>query len=564
MIQRCGGISCPPGTCDHTDDPADATVHRSAAPAPASGGTTGVPASVQRVLDTVGTPLDASTRDRMEARFGHDFGHVRVHTDDEAARSARSIQAHAYTFGSHIVMGAGRFQPHTRVGSDLLAHELTHVVQQADASGARRPTSISDPSDSAEQEAEVLAREPVHTVQHGGRSPGEDPSRVSDPSDPRKHKAEPVAWAAMSHTPETGGGVILPPAGPTVQRSCGAAEIGSVAGCAERGGDIADFGSTSEDVFLFVRDCDEMAAGESARFTSYAARIGPDDEVTIDGFASQEGPAEYNLDLACARARAVADLLSTVGANPASIRLYSHGATPGDRPTHRSVVITVAPGLRSRLPTATIFHPGVMHDHKPSGRWADVQANPNNAGDDFFMDFFINRACKNLSPREVIGAAIQGKFGDKPIALEHLNWYLFNGGGVDFDENANLEKLLRTESVVQRYVRAHISGRSSGTVAFSFPLDQQEYDSQDLRFAFGRIDRLDFEVDLSAGSVRAWFMDRYEWHPVYPFYSHFPDDQVRPTNCVHAAAVELKSSSARDYWMKGEVTVPLTVFRSAP
>jgi uncharacterized protein DUF4157 len=112
LIQRCGGIDCPPGTCNHTDDPADAAVHRSSDSAETVGGD-GVPASALRVLSTAGTPLDAPTRADMEARLGHAFGRVRVHTDAEAARSAKAIRAHAYTFGSHIVMGAGRFQPHT-------------------------------------------------------------------------------------------------------------------------------------------------------------------------------------------------------------------------------------------------------------------------------------------------------------------------------------------------------------------------------------------------------------------------------------------------------------------
>ena len=154
LIQRCGGISCPPGTCNHTDDPADATVQRSVDASAAVGGS-GVPASVLRVLDSVGTPLDAPTRASMEARLGHDFGHVRVHTDAEAARSAKSIRAQAYTFGSHVVMGEGRFQPHTPVGVRLLAHELTHVVQQAGASAPAR--SVSDPDDPSEREAERTA-----------------------------------------------------------------------------------------------------------------------------------------------------------------------------------------------------------------------------------------------------------------------------------------------------------------------------------------------------------------------------------------------------------------------
>jgi hypothetical protein len=70
LIQRCGGIDCPPGVCDHTDDPADAAVHRSADAAEPVGGN-GVPAPVLRVLGMAGTPLDTSTRASMEARLGH-------------------------------------------------------------------------------------------------------------------------------------------------------------------------------------------------------------------------------------------------------------------------------------------------------------------------------------------------------------------------------------------------------------------------------------------------------------------------------------------------------------
>jgi hypothetical protein len=67
----------------------------------------------------------------MEPRFGHDFSGVRVHTDNRATASARSIDALAYTVGSHVVFGAGQFAPDTIAGRRLLAHELTHVVQQA-------------------------------------------------------------------------------------------------------------------------------------------------------------------------------------------------------------------------------------------------------------------------------------------------------------------------------------------------------------------------------------------------------------------------------------------------
>jgi hypothetical protein len=89
-----------------------------------------VPASVESVIHSPGVPLSASTRAFFEPRFGEDLGHVRVHMDGMASRSAREVNALAYTVGSHIVFGAGRYEPGTSQGQRLLAHELTHVLQQ--------------------------------------------------------------------------------------------------------------------------------------------------------------------------------------------------------------------------------------------------------------------------------------------------------------------------------------------------------------------------------------------------------------------------------------------------
>jgi hypothetical protein len=66
----------------------------------------------------------------MEPRFGHDFSHVRVHTDARARVSARDLQANAYTLGRHVVFGAGQYRPGTAAGNMLLAHELAHTIQQ--------------------------------------------------------------------------------------------------------------------------------------------------------------------------------------------------------------------------------------------------------------------------------------------------------------------------------------------------------------------------------------------------------------------------------------------------
>lgn len=89
------------------------------------------PSSVQSTISSQGNPLSSATREFFEPRFGHDFSHVRVHTDDGAAASARSVNALAYTVGTDIVFGSGQYAPETAKGSELLAHELTHVTQQA-------------------------------------------------------------------------------------------------------------------------------------------------------------------------------------------------------------------------------------------------------------------------------------------------------------------------------------------------------------------------------------------------------------------------------------------------
>src|SRR5688572_9602215 len=89
-----------------------------------------VPSLVSDVLASGGSPMDDSSRSFMENRFGYDFSKVKIHTDQAAARSAQSINALAYTSGNSIVFNEGEFSPHTGSGKKLLAHELTHVIQQ--------------------------------------------------------------------------------------------------------------------------------------------------------------------------------------------------------------------------------------------------------------------------------------------------------------------------------------------------------------------------------------------------------------------------------------------------
>jgi hypothetical protein len=108
-----------------------------------------------------GEPLDAGTRDVMESYLDADLSDVRVHTDARAAESARAIDAQAYTAGNHIVIQPELFQPDTQAGRQLLAHELTHVVQQREGDVSGTPIaggiSVSDPNDPFEQAADRAA-----------------------------------------------------------------------------------------------------------------------------------------------------------------------------------------------------------------------------------------------------------------------------------------------------------------------------------------------------------------------------------------------------------------------
>ncbi len=109
------------------------------------------PSEVNEVLSAPGLPLDAAVRSGVERRMGHDFSRVRLHSDTLAADSASAVNALAFTVGSDVVFGAGQYAPATVAGSRLLAHELTHVVQQQGSHAPtlqRFPTGPSDdPSD---------------------------------------------------------------------------------------------------------------------------------------------------------------------------------------------------------------------------------------------------------------------------------------------------------------------------------------------------------------------------------------------------------------------------------
>ncbi|BDA71104.1 hypothetical protein CAL7716_052700 [Calothrix sp. PCC 7716] len=130
-----------------------------------------VPPIAYEVLNSPGQPLERKTRGFMESRFGNDFSQVRVHTDAKAADSAKAVDATAYTVGNSVVFNTGHYAPETVAGQRLLAHELTHVMQQRQTVGAtpQHLQLILGSNDASEIEAEqnslnVLSGRPLPNV----------------------------------------------------------------------------------------------------------------------------------------------------------------------------------------------------------------------------------------------------------------------------------------------------------------------------------------------------------------------------------------------------------------
>ena len=129
LARKCGACESTGSSCVSCAAEPEETIQRKAESS----------ASTARRSDTAnpipgsgaGEPLNHETRALMEPRFGADLSRVRVHTDSRAAESARSVNALAYTIGRDIVFGAGQYAPQTSTGQKLLAHELTHFIQQS-------------------------------------------------------------------------------------------------------------------------------------------------------------------------------------------------------------------------------------------------------------------------------------------------------------------------------------------------------------------------------------------------------------------------------------------------
>jgi len=128
---------------------------------------------VERSIDSArggGHALDHSVRSQMEPAFGADFSSVRVHTDAHADGLNQTLSARAFATGQDIFFRQGQYDPGSSNGRELLAHELTHVVQQ-NGTGVQRKMTVSQPDDPHEAEADAVARA-VMRAEHEPRRAG--------------------------------------------------------------------------------------------------------------------------------------------------------------------------------------------------------------------------------------------------------------------------------------------------------------------------------------------------------------------------------------------------------
>ena len=330
----------------------------------AMGGGTGMmaaPLIVHDVLNSAGQPLDGATRAFFEPRFGHDFSQVRVHADGKAEESARAVNAHAYTVGTDIVFGNGQYVSGSSKGRRLLAHELTHVIQQSSDLLGRQPhMDVSHPTTTGEVET---GRVPYQApVRHTGvreaaptvlrRQPAEERALDDAPGPPLTRSEE----IALSQT--LPGGISVKVAPPMVS--------------------LHNYAINSPD----PKPEHKEVLGELRHLLGKLKVNDP--QVTILGHADETGDARHNERLSVRRAAAVRKALQG-SARSTATGLGEHApVVPNDtvagRSRNRRVDIYLLSSRPSRRPEVTeppkTTPPPAPTEGPPTGGQPDVPRPP--------------------------------------------------------------------------------------------------------------------------------------------------------------------------------------------
>ena len=283
----------------------------------AAGGAPGVaPPIVHQVLNSPGHPLDASSRSYFEPRFGHDFSKVRIHTGGRADESARSVNALAYTVGPRIVFGAGQYKPGAPSGQRLLAHELTHVVQQQGQPVGGGPLRVGPVGDAHEREAESTAQATMNegTPAAVGQASAMVQRQAATPSGGSSGTSAPGGGATAVPKPETCAAPKDLACSPTKDAAKGVTDTLTFLV------DSSDLGKAKASSTAWPTAKAEIAAAaESWR------KAGATGNIRVDGYASAEYECVYNWHLSCRRAQAVKEELKKQGVPESNISLYAHG-----------------------------------------------------------------------------------------------------------------------------------------------------------------------------------------------------------------------------------------------
>lgn len=174
--------------------------------------------AARQIVTSPGLALPAATRAFFEPRFGFDLSHIRIHTDADAARSAQALGASAYALGQHIVFGAGRYEPQTASGRTLLAHELSHTIQQRNAGEgalqsrtATRRSTPNEERDAGRAARSALAGSRCGLIPASQLALACSPTDTTDPAAAKLHDTEQFGDAAYQfarHNSDLGESVL--------------------------------------------------------------------------------------------------------------------------------------------------------------------------------------------------------------------------------------------------------------------------------------------------------------------------------------------------------------------
>ena len=236
------------------------------------------PPPVRSVISSGGAPLDHAARAFFEPRFGIDFAHVRVHDGQDAADSAKSLNARAYTVGSNIVFATGQYAPASDAGLHLIAHELAHVAQQPSAKALHRSSAGVLPKHLfSKNDGETVYRAADDLEEFFDSPSGGVGSEAVD-GDPKGGGCPPVPTRLGDEVPE--------PSCPTATH----------------------IGTNEAERFNFCLDSDELTSpGDLTKLTNLVTSNHPKTRFIIHGYASPEGNVKYNFNLACHRANRIAE-----------------------------------------------------------------------------------------------------------------------------------------------------------------------------------------------------------------------------------------------------------------